>query len=137
MAQAHKPNFVFRRNRRVHLNRPGASFQSTTGRRGVCISGSNAGYTMCRGSVKGTGYPLHSPDSPSLPPPPLPCVTLCHHISTGLYPNNHRLITLVDQIIAYGPLNLWIALFLCYHVGLIHKVSRHATRRHVASGVNI
>jgi len=28
----------------------------------VCgISGNNAGYTMFRGSVKGTGYPLHSP----------------------------------------------------------------------------
>ena len=35
----------------------------------VCaISGSNAGYSMFRGSVKGTGYPLHSPISPSLPP---------------------------------------------------------------------
>jgi len=32
--------------------------------------------------VKGTGYPLHSPVSPSLP---LPCVTVCHHVSTGLY----------------------------------------------------
>jgi hypothetical protein len=31
----------------------------------VCgISGSNAGYTVFRGSVKGTGYPLHSPVSP-------------------------------------------------------------------------
>ena len=30
----------------------------------VCaISGSNAGYAMFRGSVKGTGYPLHSPVS--------------------------------------------------------------------------
>ena len=47
----------------------GASIQSTTGSRGVRISGSNAGYTMFRGSVKGTGYPLHSPVSPSLPPP--------------------------------------------------------------------
>ena len=37
----------------------GASVQSTTGSRGVRISGSNAGYTMFRGSVKGTGYPLH------------------------------------------------------------------------------
>ena len=37
---------------------------------------------MFRGNVKGTGYPLHSPVSPSLP---LPCVTVCHHISTGLY----------------------------------------------------
>ena len=47
----------------------GASVQSTTGGRGVRISGSNAGYTMFRGSVKGTGYPLHSPVSPSLPSP--------------------------------------------------------------------
>jgi len=43
-----------------------ASVQSTTGSRGVRISGSNAGYTMFRGSVKSTGYPLHSPVSPSL-----------------------------------------------------------------------
>ena len=57
----------------------GASVQSTTGRRGVRISDSNVGYTMFRGSVKGTGYPLHLPVSPSLP---LPCVTVCHHIST-------------------------------------------------------
>ena len=60
----------------------GASVQSTTGNRGVRISGSNAGYTMFRGSVKSTGYLLHSPVSSSLP---LPCVTVCHHISTGLY----------------------------------------------------
>jgi len=58
-----------------------ASVQSTTGSRGVRISGSNAGYTMFRGSVKGTGYTLHSPVSPSLP---LPCVTVCHHISNGI-----------------------------------------------------
>jgi hypothetical protein len=61
----------------------GASVQSTTGSRGVRISGSNAGYSMLRGSVKGSGYPFHSPVSPSLP---LPCVTVCHHISTGVYP---------------------------------------------------
>jgi hypothetical protein len=59
----------------------GASVQSTTGSRGVRISGSNAGYTMFRGSVKSTDYPLHSSVFPSLP---LPCVTVCHHISTGL-----------------------------------------------------
>ena len=47
----------------------GASVQSTTGCRGVRISGINAGYTMFRGSVKSTGYPLHSPVSPSLPLP--------------------------------------------------------------------
>jgi hypothetical protein len=59
-----------------------ASVQSTTGSRGVRISGSNAGYIMFRGSVKSTGYPFHSPVSPSLP---LPCVTVCHHISNAFY----------------------------------------------------
>ena len=39
----------------------GASVQSTTGSRNVRISGSNGGYTMFRGSMKGTGYPFHSP----------------------------------------------------------------------------
>jgi len=60
----------------------GTSVQSATGSRGVRISGSNAGYTKFRGSVNGTGYQLHSPVFPS---PPLPCVTVSHHISTGLY----------------------------------------------------
>jgi hypothetical protein len=60
----------------------GASVHSTTGSRVVRISGSNSGYTMFRGSVKSTGNPLHSPVSPSLP---LPCVTVRHHISAGLY----------------------------------------------------
>ena len=43
---------------------------------------------MFRDSVKGTGYPLHSPVSPSLP---LPYVTVCHHVSTGLYLSNYGL----------------------------------------------
>jgi hypothetical protein len=60
---------------------PWASVQSTTGSRGAGISGSNGGYTVFRGSVKSTGYPLHSAVSPSLP---VSCVTVCHHISTGL-----------------------------------------------------
>ena len=62
----------------------GASVLSTTGSRGVrisCSNGSNAGFTMFRGSVKSTGYPLHSLVPPSLP---LPCVTVSHHISNGL-----------------------------------------------------
>jgi hypothetical protein len=36
---------------------------------------------MFRGSMKSTGYPLHS-RFPFISPP---CVTVCHHISTGLY----------------------------------------------------
>ena len=37
---------------------------------------------MFRGSVKSTGYPLHSPVPPSVP---FRCVTVCHHISAALY----------------------------------------------------
>jgi len=59
----------------------GASVQSTTGSRGVRISGSNAEYTTFRVSVS-TGYPLHSPVSPSLP---FPCVYVCHQVSNALY----------------------------------------------------
>ena len=70
MAHAQKPDFVIRRNERVHLNRPvGASVQSTAGSRGVRITGNNTAYTMFRGSVKSTGYPLQSPVSPFTSPP--------------------------------------------------------------------
>ena len=83
MAHAQKRDFVFRRNGKCPFkSAEGASVQSTAGSRSVRISGSNAGYTMFRGSVKSTGYPLHSPVSPSLS---LPCVTVRHHISAGLY----------------------------------------------------
>ena len=67
--------------RTIPFKSAGVSVQSTTGSRGVRISGSSAGYTMFRGSVKSTGYSLHSSVSPSLP---LPSVNVCHHISTGL-----------------------------------------------------
>jgi len=74
MAHTQKPDFVFWKNGRFHLNQWRASVQSTTGSRDVRISGSNAGYTMFRGSVKSTGYPLHSPISHSLPLP------MRHHV---------------------------------------------------------
>ena len=38
MAHAQKPDFIFRRNGRVHLNRRWASVQSTTGAAEVCAS---------------------------------------------------------------------------------------------------
>jgi len=82
MTHAQKPDFVFRRNVRVHLNQRRESVQSTAGSRGVSISGSNAGCAMFRGSVNSICYPLHWPVSPSFP---LPYVTVCHHISTGVY----------------------------------------------------
>ena len=63
MAHARKPDFVSRRNGRVHLNRRGRQFSGLLAAE-VCVSafivGSNPGYTMFRGGVKGTGYPLHS-----------------------------------------------------------------------------
>ena len=76
------------------LQSAGGSVQSTTGSRGVSISGINARYITLRGSVKGTGYPLHSPVSPSLP---LPSVTVCRHISTGLYKPNANHIGLQEM----------------------------------------
>ena len=71
MAHAQKPDFIFRRNGLVHLNRQGASVQSTTGSRGVRISVSNAGYTTLRGSVRVLTthsirqFPLHFPSRAS------------------------------------------------------------------------
>ena len=47
--------------------------------------------------LRGSGYPLHSPISPSLSHP---CVTVCHHISTGLY-------HLSFSTAVVPPLQLW------------------------------
>jgi len=95
----------------------GASVQSTTGSRGVRISGSNSGYTMFRGSVKGIGYALHSPVSPSLP---LPCVTVCHHIPNGFYTNLllsmwrwQRRLDVFHQVYSYKILRSAHTVYLC------------------------
>jgi hypothetical protein len=94
MAHAQKSGFRLSAKRTSPFKSARASVQSTIGSRGVRISGSNAGYTMFRCGVKSTGYPLHSLVSPSLP---LPCVTLCHHISTGLYYSPMRtFVSLID-----------------------------------------
>ena len=81
-----------------------SSVQSTTGSRGVRISGSNAGYTVFRGSVKVTVYPLHSPVSPSLP---LMCVTVCHHISIGLCVVFVTLRISLPIVLSLSPLLRW------------------------------
>ena len=81
----------------------GASVQSTTGSRGVRISGSYTGYTMFRGSVKNTSYPFHSPVSPSLP---LPWVTVCHHISAELYYSSSKRRNLFTANMASQPIIL-------------------------------
>ena len=66
----------------------GASVLSTAGWRAVRISQQGL-YFSCKpvfcSHVTLTGFPLHSLVSPSLL---LPCITVCHHISTGLYHRN-------------------------------------------------
>ena len=82
IAHAQKPYFVFRRNGRDHLIGGGVSsvyyWQPRYAHQLLLL----VVVMLFRGSEKGTGYPLHSPVSPSLP---VPCVTVCHHISTGVY----------------------------------------------------
>ena len=98
MAHAQKPDFVFRRNGRVHLHRRGASVQSTTGSRGVRISDSNAGYTMFRGSVRVLAtysicqFPLHFPSRAS------PCAITFQLDSTYIISNIRPIQRQVKQV---------------------------------------
>ena len=81
MAHAQKPDFVFRRNEQIHLNRLWRQFSRLLAAE-MCASAVLMRDTQSSEVVKSAGYPLHSPVSPSLF---LPCVTVCHHVSTGLY----------------------------------------------------
>ena len=71
IAHAQKPDFVFRAKRTSPFKsagRWGRQFSRLLAAEVRGISGSNAGYSVFRGSVKGTGYPLHSPVSPFTSP---------------------------------------------------------------------
>jgi hypothetical protein len=81
MAHAPKPDFVFQRNGRVPLNRQGRQFSRLLTAE-VCESAVVMLDTPCSEVVWEYWLPTPSPVSPSLP---LPCVTVCHHISTGVY----------------------------------------------------
>ena len=96
----------------------GVSVQSTNDSRDVRISGSNAAYTIFRGSVKSTDYPLHSPVSPSLP---LPCVTLWRHISTGVH-----ISLLFVNILFPRPGNLW-SVVMVRGVNIVQKTIKLRT----------
>jgi hypothetical protein len=52
MAHMQKPDFVFWRNGPVHLNQQWRQFIQLLAAELVRISGTNAGYTMCHGSVR-------------------------------------------------------------------------------------
>ena len=82
MAHALKPDSVFRRNRRVHLNRQGRQFSRILAAE-VCASAVVMLDTPCSEVVWRVlathsirQFPLHFP---------YPCVAVCHHISTGIY----------------------------------------------------
>ena len=85
MAHAQKPDLVFQRNWRVHLNWRGGQFSRLLAAE-VCASAVAMVVmldTPCsEAECKTTGYPLHSHVSPSLP---LPCVTMCHQVLNALY----------------------------------------------------
>jgi len=82
MAHAQKPDFVFRRNGRAHLHRRGRQFSRLLAAE-VCASAVVKLDTPCSEVVwRVLTTHLHSPVSSSLP---LPCVTVCHHVSTGVY----------------------------------------------------
>ena len=67
---------------RVHLNRRGRQFSRLLAAE-VCVSAVIMLDTPCSEvECKTTGYPLHSNVSLSLP---LPCLTVCHQVSTELY----------------------------------------------------
>ena len=89
MAHAQKPGLVFQRNGRVHLNRRGHQFSRLLAaevRASAVVMLVMLDTPCSEVECKTTGYPLHSHVSPSLP---LPCVTVCHHISTELYLYNN------------------------------------------------
>ena len=79
-----EPRFRLSAKRTIPFNSAGASVQSTTGSRGVRISGSNAGYTTFWGIAKGTGYPFHSPASLHFPSRASPCAITFQLESTAV-----------------------------------------------------
>jgi len=107
-----KTRFRLSTTRTSPFKSAGSSVQSTTGGRGMLrISGSNAGYTIFQGSVKGTGYTLHSPVSPPLPSCASSCAITFQLESTGVYVGNPYPIPVTQWYITEewraGSLSVW------------------------------
>jgi len=83
--------FRFSTKRTSPFKSASPSVQSTTGSRGVRVSGSNAGFTtfhdLCHVAryCESTGYPLHSSVSPSLPHPASPRAIIFQLDSTNFH----------------------------------------------------
>ena len=80
MAHAQKSDFVYRRNGRVRLNRRGRQFSRLLAAE-VCASALVMMDTPCSEVVRRVLA------TNSIRQFPLPCVTVCHHMSTELYPH--------------------------------------------------
>ena len=104
MAHAQKPDFVFRAKRT-------SPFKSAEGRQfsrllaaEVCASAVVMLDAPCSEvECKTTGHPLHSHVSPSLPQP---CVTVCHQVSTELYPEHATTVMPCDFLSNIASLSL-------------------------------
>jgi len=101
------------------------SVQSTTGSRGVRISGQGL-YRPCSDvQCKAAGYPLHSQLSPSLP---LPCVAVCHQVPNALYKLGTRL-SCYQHLGESETSNSHVAgteKISKAAAGLVHSVAQHA-----------
>jgi hypothetical protein len=149
MGHAQKPDFVFRRNGRVHLSRRGRQFSRLLAAE-VCASAVVMLDTPCSEVV------WRVLDTHFIRQFPLPCVTLCHHISTGLYHKSFNVCALlcsddgrsdtsqfclcpVSFVRGTGPIRIWhllsshtplSILFLRgspFSVNVWYQVSHHVT----------
>ena len=102
----------------------GASVQSTTGSRGVRIGSSNAGYTIFRGSVKSTGYPLHSPVS-TFTSPLVQDRVPSHFNWTLIYINQHFVFEVQPPT--------FIDIYLCRHLKILSIFSCNSKGRDISS----
>ena len=88
MAHAQKPDFVFLRKGRVHLNRRERQFSRLLAAEVWASAVLMLDTPRSEVSVKGTGYPLHSPLSPSLPLPASLCAITIQLDSTIFFPHH-------------------------------------------------
>jgi hypothetical protein len=90
MAHAQKPDFVSRRNGRVHLNRQGRQFSRLPAGE-LCASACRV-CTACASLCSAVTWRLMVTQSSPLFTlhVPLPCVTVCHHISNAFYHVSER-----------------------------------------------
>ena len=104
IAHAQKPDFFIRLNGLVHLNRRESQFSRMLAAE-VCTSAVVMLIHHVPRSCESTGYPLHLPVSPSLPPSASPCAaTFRTQYSFYLYHDRDRRVVLGNTTIKLqGP----------------------------------